>query len=257
MKGNEGTMGVGSGIVIDSVAADEYSECELKAQFISPSRDRSLNWVTLNEKFLLIETMLWDGAYPLMELHLDRLTDSAEYFGFPCERAKVRAALEAHAQTFADSAPRKVRLLLDEDGGLNLGSELIEPGDSNSQVRVRIAANRANSADRCLYHKTTQRALYQMSYLQTADKNFDELLFLNERDEVTEGTISNIFIEKDGRMFTPPVECGLLPGVYRRYLLETRPNIEERVLTLDDLRNADAVYICNAVRGLRKVQIDW
>jgi len=62
---------------------------------------------------------------------------------------------------------------------------------------------------------------------------------------------------KDGRWFTPPASCGLLPGVYRRYLLETRPDIAQRVLTLDDLRSADAVYLCNAVRGLRRVTIDW
>ncbi len=83
------------------------------------------------------------------------------------------------------------------------------------------------------------------------------MLFLNLRGEVTEGAISNVFIEKDGRWFTPPIECGLLAGVYRRHLLETRPDIEERVLSLDDLRSADAVYLTNAVRGLRRVTIDW
>ena len=83
------------------------------------------------------------------------------------------------------------------------------------------------------------------------------MLFLNLRGEVTEGAISNVFIEKDGRWSTPPIECGLLAGVYRRHLLETRPEIEERVLYLDDLRNADAIYIANAVRGLRQVVIEW
>ena len=96
---------------------------------------------------------------------------------------------------------------------------------------------------------------YAQAFKQAAEKGFDDALFLNERDEVTEGAISNVFIEKAGRLFTPPIESGVLPGVYRRHLLQTRPEIEERVLTLDDLRNADAVYICNAVRGLRKVQL--
>ena len=82
------------------------------------------------------------------------------------------------------------------------------------------------------------------------------MLFLNLRGEVTEGAISNIFIEKDGRWFTPPIECGLLPGVYRRHLLETRPEIEERVLFEEDLRHADAIYLANAVRGLRRVEIE-
>jgi len=83
------------------------------------------------------------------------------------------------------------------------------------------------------------------------------VLFLNQRGEVTEGAISNIFVEKGGRWFTPPVECGLLAGVYRRHLLETRPGVEERVLYLEDLRQADTIYLANAVRGLRRVVIDW
>jgi para-aminobenzoate synthetase/4-amino-4-deoxychorismate lyase len=80
---------------------------------------------------------------------------------------------------------------------------------------------------------------------------------LNLRGEVTEGAISNVFVEKDGRWSTPPVECGLLAGVFRRHLLATRPEMEERVLFLNDLRQADGVYLANAVRGMRRVQIDW
>ena len=83
------------------------------------------------------------------------------------------------------------------------------------------------------------------------------MLFLNLRGEVTEGAISNVFVEKDGRWSTPRIACGLLAGVFRRHLLATRPEIEERVLNLDDLRQADGVYIANAVRGLRRVRIDW
>ena len=257
MNGSEGTMGVGSGIVIDSVADEEYSECELKAQFLHSGKDLSLPWAMLNDKFMLIETMLWDGGLPLLDLHLDRLADSAEYFAFPFDRAEVKAAIEAKAQSFAPGEARKVRLLLDADGELSIGSELIERSDSNAPVRVRIATQRTSSEDKWLYHKTTQRALYALGYTEAAQEGYDDVLFLNERGEVTEGAISNVLVERDGRMFTPPIKSGLLPGVYRRHLLETRPEIEERVLTLDDLRNADAVYICNAVRGLRKAQIDW
>jgi len=122
---------------------------------------------------------------------------------------------------------------------------------------VCIATERTDSNDRWLFHKTTQRALYAQAFSAASEKGFDDALFLNERGEVTEGAISNLFVEKNGRMFTPPIDCGVLPGVYRRHLLDSRSNIEERVLTLDDLREADAVYICNAVRGLRKVEIAW
>jgi para-aminobenzoate synthetase/4-amino-4-deoxychorismate lyase len=252
LDGERGTMGAGSGIVIDSDAAAEYRECLLKAEFLTRSA------AELPERFSLIETMLWDGGYPLLELHLDRLADSAEYFDFRCERAAVKATLEQYAQRFLDRAARKVRLLLDSEGELQITDEVLaQAGGEQRAGRVRIAAERTDPADRMLYHKTTHRPLYAQAFEKAAREGFDDVLFLNLRGEVTEGAISNVFVEKDGRWFTPPVECGLLAGVYRRHLLETRPEIAERVLFLDDLRRADAIYLANAVRGLRRVEIDW
>jgi para-aminobenzoate synthetase/4-amino-4-deoxychorismate lyase len=83
------------------------------------------------------------------------------------------------------------------------------------------------------------------------------VIFLNQRDEVTEGAINNVLIEKNGILYTPPIHCGLLPGVHRRHLLETQPNVVEKALSLHDLRTADNVYLSNAVRGLRPAVIDW
>ena len=108
-----------------------------------------------------------------------------------------------------------------------------------------------------LFHKTTHRPLYAEAFQAAAQAGFDDVLFLNLRGEVTEGAISNIFIEKDGRIFTPPIECGLLAGVQRRSILEMRPDVEERVLSIEDLRQADAIYLSNAVHGLRSAVIDW
>jgi para-aminobenzoate synthetase/4-amino-4-deoxychorismate lyase len=85
------------------------------------------------------------------------------------------------------------------------------------------------------------------------DAGFHDAIFLNTRGEITEGAIHNVFIERKGRWITPPVACGLLAGIYRRHVLETRPNVEERVLTLQDLQTADAIYLTNAVRGARQV----
>jgi len=259
----QGIMGAGSGIVIDSDPAAEFRECLLKAKFLTGPAHRSTERIGQPDKLFLIETMLWDGAYPLLELHLDRLCDSAEYFGFSCDRRAIRAALEHHAQQFAGQpggrAPRKVRLLLlDAEGNFQIGSEVLASPVSPDRIgRVCIAAKCTDPDDPTLYHKTTQRALYASHSLQASQRGYDDVLFLNLRGEVTEGAISNIFIEKSGCWFTPPLECGLLAGVYRRHLLETRPDIEERLLTLDDLRSADAVYLTNAVRGLRRVEIDW
>ena len=252
--GIRGVMGAGSGIVIDSDPAAEYRECLLKAEFLTRSAARQ------PEQFSLIETMLWKGAYPsgnypFLELHLDRLADSADYFGFACDRKAVRTALEQRAKQFADPSPRRVRLLLDREGSIEIADQILP--ENTSIVRVHIAFERTDPSDAMLYHKTTHRPLYAPAFEQAVREGFDDVLFLNLRGEVTEGAISNVFIEKDGRWSTPPIECGLLAGVYRRHLLSIRPEIEERVLTLDDLRHADAVYLSNAVRGLRRATILW
>jgi len=191
----------------------------------------------------------------LIDLHLDRLADSADYFGFTCDRSVVQAALLAEAALFADQRPRKVRLLLDVDGTTHIVAEPIAGLSGAEPVRVSIASERMDPDNRFLFHKTTNRKIYDFAFAAASSAGFDDILFVNSRGEVTEGAISNVLIEKDGRWYTPPVACGLLPGVYRRFLLETRVDLEERIFTLDDVRNADAVYICNAVRGLRRVDL--
>ena len=147
---------------------------------------------------------------------------------------------------------------MDADGSLHISDAILTaPNDIERLGRVRIAAERADPADPMLFHKTTQRPLYAEAFMDATAAGYDDALFLNQRGEVTEGAISNVFVEKDSRWLTPPIEYGLLAGVYRRHLLETRPEIEERVLFESDLRSAGAVYLANAVRGLRRVTIDW
>jgi len=254
-------MGAGSGIVIDSDPAEEYRECLLKASFLTGPAHRTTDSsvVSQPDKLFLIETMLWNGAYPFIELHLDRLADSADYFDFACDRAAIRNALAQHAQQFAECTPRKVRLLMiDPEGNVQISSEELPTSpDPDRVARVCISPHRTDPADPALYHKTTQRPLYALEYLDAQRHGFDDVLFLNLRGELTEGAISNVFVVKDGRWSTPPIESGLLAGVFRRHLLATRPEIAERTLFLDDLRGADGVYIANAVRGLRRVTIVW
>jgi len=248
LNGEDATMGVGGGIVIDSTAEEEYRECRLKAAFLSRT----------DEPFSLIETLLWRGDYPLLDLHLDRLTDSAEYFGFACDREQVKAALISASTSFADVQACKVRLLMANDGSLQIEYELIPQAEreSGEPGRVCIARERTDPGDRFFFHKTTNRSMYASASRVANETGLADLLFLNVRGEVTEGAIHNVFIEKDGRWITPPVTCGLLPGVYRRHLLETRSDVEERVLTLRDLEAADAIYLTNAVRGIRRVILD-
>jgi len=249
LDGENATMGVGGGIVIDSTADAEFRECQLKAEFLSHTE----------EPFSLIESLLWGGGYRLIEMHLDRLADSAAYFDYPCDRDEVRDLLLSVAAVFIDNQPRKVRLLLDRDGSVHIEHEIISTAD-DSQIgehgRVCIADGRTDPSDRFLFHKTTRRQLYAGALKSATDAGFADMLFLNTRGEVTEGAINNVFIERKGSWITPPVSCGLLAGVYRRYLLETREDIVERVLSLQDLQSADAIYLTNAVRGMRRVILE-
>ncbi len=247
LNGEKCAMGVGSGIVIDSNAAEEFRECALKAEFLTDSE----------EAFSLIETVLWEGRYPLLELHLDRLEDSADYFDFFCDRASIKAALLSLGASFSDEAARKVRLLLDRAGELRIEHDAITHLLAGRPGRVCISARNTSSSDRFLFHKTTHRDLYSMAYEAAQGAGCDDVLFFNERGELTEGAISNVFVERNSRWLTPPIDCGVLPGVYRRHLLMTRPEIEERVLYHKDLQAADAIYLANAVRGLRRVSVAW
>jgi para-aminobenzoate synthetase / 4-amino-4-deoxychorismate lyase len=244
--GPSAKMGVGSGIVIDSNAAEEYRECRLKSLFLT---ERAA-------QFALIETMLWEGGFPLLELHLDRLEDSADYFDFRFDRAAIERRLKMAGEALADPAPRKLRLLLSSDGGTTIESELLQAA-AIAPLRVCVAQERTAAEDRFYFHKTTNRALYTQALKAAQQAGFDDVLFLNRDGQVTESSVGNVFIEKDRALMTPPVACGLLAGVYRRHMMETRNDIRESVLYPEDLRAADRVYLSNAVRGLRAVEIDW
>jgi para-aminobenzoate synthetase/4-amino-4-deoxychorismate lyase len=241
----EARMGVGGGIVADSDPQDEYMECLLKAEFLTRTR----------RGFQMIETMLWNGEFRLLSMHLDRMEASASYFGFAFDRTAIISRLMAEASQFAPGSFYRVRMLLDEAGGVIIShSEHI--AHANSQTgRIQIASERTLSTDLFLRHKTTHRELYESEYAKCRADGFDEVIFLNERDEVTEGAISNIFIRRAGKLLTPPLRSGVLPGVFRRHLLETDVTAREHILMLHDLESADAIYICNSLRGLREVRL--
>ena len=241
LKNGQATMGVGGGIVTDSDPMDEYRECLLKASFLNRT----------TPPFQLLETMLWDGEITFLGLHLDRMEASASYFGFPFDRQSIEMQLSTQSKQFSQGAHYRIRLLLDAEGETTITTTRHIPHESTG--RVRISPERTSSSDVFLRHKTTNRERYDRLYAQAHADGFDEVIFLNEREEVTEGTINNIFIERDGILLTPPLSSGVLPGVYRRYLLESNKTAEERVLTIQDLESADSVFLCNSVRGMTRV----
>ncbi len=241
----QGQMGVGGGIVADSVAEDEYRECLLKAAFL----------IQPLQSYQLIETMRWEGSFERLDLHLDRLASSSAYFHFVFDRSAVEARLLAFACSLDAASPHRVRLLHGMNGGMEITSQPLEgtvSGES-SGLAVMISADQTHSGDPFLRHKTTLRSFYDQQLAEARAQGCDEVLFLNERGELTEGAISNLFLEMAGGLYTPPIACGVLPGVMRRHLLETLPHAKERILTLDDLQSAQAVWLCNSVRGLRRV----
>ncbi len=240
LTGGQGRLGIGSGIVHDSEPAAEWDECHLKARFLSRTP----------EPFDLLETLLWepDTGYFLLERHLARLTASAAYFGYPCDTDAVRRALDDAAD--GKTQPQKVRLLMNEDGHARTKAfDFAKPG-SDAVLRFAISSNRMDPDNPFLYHKTTNRAFYDDERVRLQDlTGCGEVVFLNTRGELTEGSITNIFVEKNGELLTPPISCGLLDGTLRRDLIASGRAFEA-VLTLDDLEGADAVWLGNSVRGL-------
>ena len=247
VEGDAGTMGIGSGIVWDSDPADEYDECALKGAFLTTPRSAQSSTAPPDDDLKLIETMRTDGArIALLDRHVERLSQSAAYFSFPFDEARFRRRVR-RAVSGADG-PCKVRATLDRWGRISVTASPVEvPPDAPWQVRVAEA--RIDATDPLFYHKTTHRHVYEQALARARRAGFDEAILLNEAGEVTEGCYTNVFVRKGESLLTPPVESGLLGGVYREHVLETEPAAREQVLTLDDLRTADQVYCCNGVRG--------
>ena len=146
----------------------------------------------------------------------------------------------------------KVRLLLSKDGKISVSSSKVDDFKENS-LKTIFSKKRINPNDIFFYHKTTNRKLYDTEFKKARKKGFFDCLFINTKGEVTEGAISNIVIKSKGRLYTPPVESGLLNGVLRKHLLGKK--VKEKVLLKPDILKADKVYLINSVRGMLEVKL--
>jgi para-aminobenzoate synthetase / 4-amino-4-deoxychorismate lyase len=238
----QAVIGLGSGVVADSLAGEEYRECLLKAKFLQQNVP----------PFDLIETMAWlpDTGWQAWQAHMLRLQKSALYWHF--QHDAPRLAKEAAALTRDWTSPMKVRLLLSRFGESCWQAQAL--GQTQQNAFVVMSPNRMHSDTIFLFHKTSHRTFYddERRRLQAKTGCFD-CLFLNERDELTEGSFTNIFIRINHQLLTPALSSGLLPGILRQQLIE-RGEVRDAVLTLEDLRHADALYIGNSVRGLTPVE---
>lgn len=234
--------GIGGGITWDSTAADEHAEALLKAALLAERP----------AAFALFETLrLEEGEFALRERHLARLAESAAFFGFALSRAAAASALDEAAREAGPGAWR-VRLLLARDGELRVERQPLVVDPAPGPLPVAFARTPVDRRDRFLFHKTTQRAAYE-SRRAERPAAFDVLLW-NTAGEVTEFTIGNLVAEIDGQRFTPPVECGLLPGTLRADLIE-RGELHERALSRADVERAARLWLINSVRGWVPVRL--
>ncbi|CAE6825752.1 Isochorismate synthase MenF [Paraburkholderia nemoris] len=248
----QGKMGVGAGIVLDSLAADEYAECQLKASFLTGAEPG----------FELFETMYATREEGVRHLsrHLARLSASAATLGFKLDdENEIRVQIAEKCAALPMHTPHRMRLALSKNGTLQITTAVLTPL-ADAAVGVLLgpdydfAATDAN--DPLLRHKTTRRAEYDRGWREAEAKGAFDTLFFNERGELTEGGRSNVFVKLAGRWWTPPLESGVLPGIMRGVLLED-PGLRavERVLTRVDVQNAEALLVCNALRGAVKARV--
>ena len=243
-----GRMGVGAGIVIDSRADEEFEECQLKARFLTE----------LDPGFSLFETLFArsDRGIRHLDRHLDRLQASARALGFVFRRAPIIDTLVAQCASLSPGHDYRIRLALHKDGNTEVvvarlaalpsgPVALLPPDDSSTGAGGPLPAD-----DPFIRHKTSLRRRYDAAIAAATGQGAFDQLFINRAGQITEGARSNVFALIDGQWITPPVGAGLLPGIMRGVLLDDPAwNAREAPLTLDDLRRADRIVLCNALRG--------
>ena len=225
----EAVFGSGCGIVWDSDPLMEWEEYNLKKAFLKPALS----------SFRLIETMLFKNAsFPFLR-------------GIPFDRRRIFAILRGLSP---GKRPLRVRLTVD-----NLGEARMEsfPLESNPRTpgRLLLSPERVFSGDPFRKHKTSVRLSYDSEYQRARKLGYADIIFLNERDEIVESATSNLLLlDFEGRWRTPSPECGALPGVCLEHLKRhSRKGIREAKLKIDDLKQARGLFLCNSVRGIRRV----
>ncbi len=241
------TYGVGGGVTWDSDAAGEYDEVLTKAQVLN----------TRPPDFQLLETLrLEKGQHGNqavhLDLHLERMSSSARYFGFPFDELSLRTQVADAASAAAPAHGKswRLRLLLSAAG--NVTVQVLALDDTPATLTAKLSPIAVDSADVFLYHKTTRRTVYEAAAAHVSPSQ--EVLLYNERGELTEFTTGNLVLDLGGQRYTPPQQSGLLTGVARRLALEQRA-IQERVLRREDLPQAQAVWHLNSLRGWRRVSL--
>jgi para-aminobenzoate synthetase/4-amino-4-deoxychorismate lyase len=225
--------GIGGGITFDSDPKAEHDEAALKARILSYGRS----------DFELLETMRWNpvSGWYWLDLHLDRLERSAEYFAVEIDRKALGDRLDAAVTGGGES---RVRLTVNRRGRVKIKVESLAVTTEPS-VSVAIDRDPVDTSSPFLFHKTTRRGVYN----ERSDRHphADDVLLTNELGELTESTIANVAVKQGDTWFTPPIASGCLPGIYRQVLLE-EGRLEERRIPARDLEVCDGIALLNSVR---------
>lgn len=237
---NTASYYAGGAITKHSTATGEYAELLAKTEVLKHTEPT----------FNLLETILLkDGKFILEEKHCRRLKQSAQYFNFTFDERKLKQVLHDLQQIY-DCDSWRIRLLLSKNGAI---STEVFPLANLDNFDVILAEEPINKNDVFHYHKTTERAMFDIHLKQLKSEHLDVLLW-NENREITEFSIGNVVVKTDGRLVTPKVQCGLLPGTFREQLIEDGV-IEEDIITLDDLPNIEKMWFINSVRGWLEVSL--
>jgi para-aminobenzoate synthetase/4-amino-4-deoxychorismate lyase len=242
-KNGKGETGIGAGIVWDSDPKKEFEESLLKSSFVTNP----------DKYFELLETMLCvNGVIEMLDDHLNRLKNASEFFLFDYQEELVRRILESEIQKLNKEQSYKIRLTLSKWGKVSI--ELAEVNPLPETIMVIVSDKRINSANKFQYFKTTNRKLYDNEFKKFSSNGFFEVLFLNENDELVEGSRTNIFIKKGNEWSTPEPHSGSLPGIYRQNFMNSKKNVAEKKLSIDDLLIADEVWLTNSI--IKEIKVD-
>ncbi|MDO5357664.1 MAG: chorismate-binding protein [Conchiformibius sp.] len=238
----QGVYGVGSGIVSDSVAADEYTECGWKARFISELRPECGLFETLRAE---------NGTIPLRRQHLQRLAASAQALNIPFDDHAAQQCLDAVLNQ-TDRRPQRIRLSLSPTGSLKAEAAVLEA--LPQPVKVIWAQTVLPDRDRLRRYKTDRRAVYDGAWqAAVAQGAFDALLF-NQSGLLLEGGRSSVMVRVDGEWLTPALDLDILDGIARREALAAG-GVREAHITRAMLARADGLRVGNALRGWLEAQL--
>ena len=228
--------GVGGGITWDSTWESEYREVHQKAAVLyrKLARFQLITTGKISQKQLLFE-----------DQHLERLTKASRYFSYPFDPEELRQKIEEECQACDSHQDYRLRITLSKSGEMELSRQILSPL-SPSFCKAKLCLQEADLQQAFTYFKTTHRPHLSLGK--------QESIYHNAAGELLETSIGNLVLKIAGKLYTPPIRLGILPGIYRQHLLETG-QVEEKVLTVPDLDQAETIYGCNAVRGLYELEV--